>query len=360
MARRAGRRRGRRLALALALTLGAGALLAGCAATSLDLGYYWQSAAGQWSLITRARPIDALLQDAQLDAGLRTRLERVREIRRFASETLGLPDNGSYTLYADLGRPFVVWNVFATPELSLTLHQWCFPVAGCVGYRGYFDRAAALRTAQGLRDQGLDVHVAGVPAYSTLGWFDDPVLNTFIHRPDGELARLVFHELAHQVLYLKGDTVFNESFATAVEEVAVERWLAAIDDPAVTAAYRVSAARRQAFVGLLTRHRDALAALYRSGAPAPVLRAGKQAVFDAMRQEYTVLKTQWGGFAGYDHWFAQPLTNAHLASVSAYHAHVPGFRRLLAEADGDLPRFFDLARALARLPTEQRQARLMP
>lgn len=348
----------RRRPLALAALLLAAALGAGCAAGVVDLPYYWQSARGQVSLLQQARPIDALLQDEQLDQRLRPKLQRVLEIRAFASRELGLPDNGSYTRYADLGRPFVVWNVFATPELSMQLRQWCFPVAGCVTYRGYFDREAAEAHARRLREQGWEAYVAGVPAYSTLGWFDDPVLNTFVHAPDGELARLIFHELAHQVLYVKGDTVFNESFATAVEQIGVERWLASLGDPAVESQYRVFADRRRAFVALLARHKSALEAVYAGEGDDVAKRAGKQAVFDALQAEYRELRASWGGFAGYDRWFAQPLTNAHLASVAAYHALVPGFRRLLDEVEGDLPRFFAQARKLAAMELAERHRSL--
>jgi predicted aminopeptidase len=271
---------------------------------------------------------------------------------------LALPANGSFRSYADIGRPFVVWNVFAAPELSLQLKQWCFPVAGCVTYRGYFDRAEAERLAQSLRAQGWEVQVAGVPAYSTLGWFDDPVLNTFIHYPEGELARLIFHELAHQVAYLKGDSAFNESFAVAVEEAGVERWLAQRGDAGVEAAYRQFAARRAQFVELLKRHRLRLEVLYASGAADEAKRAGKAEVFASLQAEYLELKAQWGGFSGYDRWFGQQLGNAHLAAVATYTALVPGFRRLLAEQDGDMQRFYDVVRRLAREDKGQRDRML--
>ena len=320
----------------------------GCAWVRGDLAYYWQSASGHLSMMQRARPIDELVDDPSIEPALRARLRRVLEIRAFASSDLGLPSNGSYRRYADLDRPFVVWNVFATPERSMQLRQWCFPVAGCVSYRGYFDRAQAEDVARSLRAEGFETYVAGIPAYSTLGWFDDPVLNTFIRYPEGELARLIFHELAHQVLYVKGDTTFNESFATAVEEVGVERWLAARGDPDVVNAYHAYAARRAQFVGLLRRAKGALEQVYAGGGDAEARRAGKQAVFRALREDYAALKASWGGYAGYDRWFAQELTNAHLASVATYHAMVPGFRRMLAAEGGDLPRFFDAARALSK------------
>lgn len=305
-------------------------------------------------MMQRARPIDDLLADKSLGDDLRTRLRKALEIREFAARELGLPENASYTLYADLGRPYVVWNVFAAPELSLELKESCFPVAGCVKYRGYFDPAAAQRHAESLRAQGWDVYVAGVPAYSTLGWFDDPVLNTFIHLQEGSLARLIFHELAHQVVYLKGDSTFNESFATAVEEAGVQRWLAQVDDPAVEAAFRTYERRRRDFLALLSRHRHALEAVYASGAPVEGVRAEKAKVFEDLQHDYALLKQAWGGYAGYDRWFAGGPGNAHLASVSTYHALVPAFRALLAAERGDLPAFYSRARSLAAMSTDER------
>jgi predicted aminopeptidase len=337
--------------LLLALACGG---LAGCGDLSLDLPYYWQSVSGQLALTQQARPIAEVLEGDEVDARVRPKLRRALEIREFASRELALPANGSYRRYADLRRPFVVWNVFATPELSMQLKQWCFPVAGCVTYRGYFDREAAERYAQALRDQGWEAYVSGVPAYSTLGWFDDPVLNTFVHYPDGELARLIFHELAHQVVYVKGDSTFNESFATAVEEAGVERWLKASGDPALEAGYQAFAERRRQFVALLRRHKAALEEVYRRPGSDDEKRAGKAAVFEALQTDYRALKAQWGGYAGYDRWFGQKLTNAHLASVATYNAQVPGFRRLLAQADGDLPAFYDQVRALSKRDKAER------
>jgi len=334
------------------------ATLAGCAGLTDGPVYYYQSARGHLDVMWRARPLDEVLADPATDPGLRMRLERAREIRAFASRELALPDNGSYTRYSALGRPFVLWNVFATPELSLKLQQWCFPVAGCVSYRGYYDRADADRYAARLRGQGLEVHVGGVPAYSTLGWFDDPLLSTFLHYPEGELARLVFHELAHQLLYVPGDTPFNESFATAVEEAGVERWLAARTDPALERAYREHSERRRAFVALLRRHKDALQRVYAQPMSDADKRVGKAAVFDALRADYRALKSAWGGFAGYDRFFEAGLTNAQLAAVGAYNDLLPAFRALLASEGGDLPRFYAAVRELAALPRSERDARL--
>ncbi len=348
----------RRLAAPLALL----ALLGGCSSWGDGSGYYWQSMAGHLAVMREARPIDELLAGPALDPELRRKLEEVLAIRRFASAQLALPENGSYTDYADLKRPFVVWNVFATPELSLKLKEWCFPVAGCVGYRGYYDPRDAERFAARLRAEGYEAFVRGVPAYSTLGWFDDPVLNTFVRYPDGELARLVFHELAHQELYAKGDTTFNESFATAVEQAGLERWLAAREAggaaPALRAEWLRFAARRDQFLALLARQRAALEAVYASDASGDEKRAAKVGIFAALRNDYEALKRQWGGYAGYDRWFAQPLTNAHLASVATYTAQVPAFRALLAREHGNLPAFYAAARRLAGLPKAERERAL--
>lgn len=344
----------RKLQLAAALALGA-ALAGGCS----TIGYYAQSVHGHFSMLHAAQPIADLLADPALDTRLRARLERVVEIRAYASRELGLPDNRSYTEYADLHRPFVLWNVYAAPELSLRLMESCFPVAGCVGYRGFFARADADAFANGLRQEGYDVQVGGVPAYSTLGWFDDPVLNTFVTQPDGELARLIFHELSHQVLYVKGDTTFNESFATAVETEGVRRWLAARADPATTRAYEEHAARRRDFIALLRSTKDRLAAVYASGATDVEKRSAKRAMFENLQRGYAALKSErWHGYAGYDRYFAQALGNAHLASVAAYTQLVPAFDALLAEQGGDLHRFFAQARALARLDKTGRDREL--
>ncbi len=343
-----------RLCAASALAM----LVAGCAFWQDGVVFYLQSIGGHLQVIREARPITEMLDDERLDATLRTRLERVREIRAFASAELALPDNGSYTRYADLRRPYVLWNVVAAPELSLQLKTWCFPVAGCVSYRGYYDASEAERYAAMLRDEGLETSVAGVPAYSTLGWFDDPVLNTFIHYPEAELARLIFHELAHQVLYVKGDSMFNESFATAVEEAGVERWLARRNDPEIERLYREFSVRRGQFVAMLRRTRDELDELYRSDISDAEKRAGKAGIFAQLRRRYQDLKTEWNGYAGYDRWFGQGPTNAHLGAVATYNQWVPAFRALLAEQHGDLSRFFAAARVIAGGDAQQRRQAL--
>ncbi|MET0917250.1 MAG: aminopeptidase, partial [Burkholderiales bacterium] len=296
--------------LAGALVLAAFAL-AGCGTAP----YYWQAANGQLELWRKSRPIDEVLADPKASDELKARLKRAQQIRTFASQDLALPDNGSYRSYADLGRPYVVWNVFAAPELSLQLKQWCYPVVGCAGYRGYFDKAAADAAAQQLRSEGYEVNVSGVPAYSTLGWFADPLLNTFVGGTEGQLAALLFHELAHQVVFIGGDTTFNESFATTVEREGVRRWLDAHGNASSREAYAEFALRREQFLSLLLKYRQLLQQNYDSAAGNDVKRARKQQLFAELKQDYAALKQQWGGFAGYDRFFSQDLTNAHLAAV---------------------------------------------
>ena len=344
----------RALALAAALALG------GCSAMEAA-EYYWQGTAGQMEILARAAPIPDVI-GASDDAALRARLARVQEIRAFASRELGLPDNASYTKYADVGRPYVVWNVFAAPELSLAPRQWCFPVAGCVNYRGYFSEADARAEAARLAAAGDDVWVSGVPAYSTLGWFDDPVLSTFVRWPEVEVARMVFHELAHQVVYVRDDSEFNESFAAAVEEAGARRWLAAQRDPALDAQFARSERLRAAFRDLTTAARAQLAAVYASDVPDAEKRRAKAAAFAAMRDGYERAKAGEPGLAGYDRWFAGLAgtgpNNASIASVALYTGQLPAFRALLAEAGGDLPRFYAKVADLARMPREERHVAL--
>jgi len=329
-------------------------LLPGCG----NVSYYLQSVRGQWEIWQRQVPIDELLSDPQLDPALRKQLQRAVTIRAYASRELGLPDNASYRAYADLARPFVVWNVFVAAEFSVEPRQWCFPVAGCVNYRGYFEESAARGLARELAASGDDVYIGGVPAYSTLGWFSDPVLNTFVHYPETELARLIFHELAHQIVYVKDDTVFNESFATAVEQAGMARWLQTHG----TAAQREQYARLQAFRtdfrALILDTREQLRQLYAADLPVAEKRRQKKLALDHLRAAYARQKDSWGGFTGYDRWFAQPLGNAHLASVAVYTQQLPAFKVLLADNGNDLPRFYAAVRALADEPPVRRREQL--
>ncbi len=322
------------------------------------LRYYSQAVGGHLELMRRSAPIDEQLAREGLPAALKAKLQAVLRIREFASRELALPDNGSYRHYADLERQFVVWNVFAAPEFSLEPVSSCFLLAGCVSYRGYFSEADAQAAGAALRAQSYDVHVGGVPAYSTLGWFDDPVLNTFIQYPVAGLARLVFHELAHQVLYVKNDTLFNESFAATVEQAGVERWLAQSGNADDRAAYERLQRVRNEFVALILKYRATLEQYYRQDLPVEAMRLGKARVLTEMDAEYRQLKTGWGGFAGYDRWFSGKPNNATLASVALYTELVPAFRAMLDHEGGNLGRFYAAAKELAKLPKEERDVRL--
>jgi predicted aminopeptidase len=329
-------------------------LIAGCA----NMGYYWQSISGQLDIWRRERPIEDVLADADAPAALKEKLAFVIRVREFAGRELALPENRSYRTYANLERPFVVWNVFAAPEFSTDPLRWCLLFAGCVSYRGYFDRERAERFAAGLAEQGFDVYVGGVPAYSTLGWFADPVLSTFIRLPETELARLVFHELAHQVVYVKHDTVFNESFAVTVEQEGMRRWLAQAGDARGRAAYERSRRIRADFARLVLGHRARLDALYRGRLAPEAMRARKRELLGELEAEYRAARAAWDGYAAYDAWFARGPNNAQLASVALYTLRVPAFEALLEREGGDLSRFYRAVKELAALPPEERDARL--
>jgi predicted aminopeptidase len=326
------------------------ALLLGACSTA---GFYWQGIAGELDLLNRAEPIPAIVGTTP-DPALRQKLERVLAIREYASRELALPDNASYRSYTALDRRFVLWNVFATPPLALTPRQWCFPVAGCVNYRGYFDEAEAKEEAKRLAAAGDDVYIGGVPAYSTLGYFADPLPSTVIRYPDPEVARLVFHELAHQVAYAKDDTEFNESFAVAVEEEGVRRWLATQNDRALTMQFDTAQRYRKGFVKLVRGTRAGLETLYASGAGDAEKLAAKTAAFVEMHSQYEELRQAWGGYPAYDSWFAQGPNNASLTAVALYTEKVPQFQALLAAEAGDLPRFYLRVKQLAAMPKLER------
>jgi len=334
-------------------------LLMGAAAAALmlsscsSLSYYSQAAQGQLELLTDSRPIDDWLADPSTKPTLRHRLEAARQIRRYAIQELKLPDNGSYTNFTNIKRPYVLWNVVATPELSLKPMQWCFPVAGCVNYRGYYSKQDAQAYAKQLRKQGHDVEVGGVSAYSTLGWFSDPLVSTFINYPDAELARLIFHELAHQVVYVPGDSKFNESFASAVEQAGVEGWLERFGNPAMSDAFERYSARKKDFMALLVRYRGELEKNYASDRSTDEKRATKTRLFIALKDDYQVLKANWGGYAGYDRFFAEPLSNAHLASIATYNDFVPAFRALLRK-ERNWPSFYKAVNRIAQLDKADR------
>ncbi len=329
-------------------------MLFGCA----ELGYYRQAAAGQWQLLQARRPATVILTDPATPPELRRRLLLAQDLRRFASTELALPDNDSYRLYADLQRPYVVKTVFAAPELALEPRRWCFLLIGCLSYRGYFDAEAAQRLADELRQAGDDVYVADVPAYSTLGWFDDPLLNTFVHWPTARLAELMFHELAHQRLYIAGDTAFNEAFATAVGRLGAELWLAQHGTAAEREQYAVDHHRRRQFQQLVAASRESLAVLYAADFSDAEKRTGKQRILTQLREGYQQLKQSWDGYAGYDRWFGQDLNNAKLAGNSTYHRLTPAFEALFEREGRNFAAFYQAAERLGQLPPAERAAQL--
>ncbi len=340
------------------LAAGTVCLTSGCS----TLGYYAQSVGGHLALVRAAKPVPEWLASADTSAALRARLELSQRIRDFAVSELKEPDNASYRRYADLKRSAAVWNVVAAPELSLKLQTWCFPIVGCVGYRGYYDQTEAMAFAASLKPLGLEVSVYGVPAYSTLGMLPgdglkDPLLNTFIDYPEGQFARLIFHELAHQVAFAKGDTVFNESFATSVERIGIGRWLDRHASQQTREQYDLFASRQRDFRELTARYRDRFDALYRGPASDADKRDGKAALLAELRADYDVTKRErWGGYSGYDGWFAR-ANNASFGVLAAYNELVPNFERLFEREGRDFTRFYNEVKRLAALPpAERRQA----
>ena len=346
------------MAMAGVVAMAAAALVGvtGCA----DLSYYWQSASGHIKVMSSARPIDDWLEDANAPERLKARLALSRGIRDFAVRELRLPDNPSYRRYADLQRRAVVWNVVAAPAYSLTLQQSCFPITGCVGYRGYFDEGEARAEAARLAAQGYESSVYPVPAYSTLGWMNwaggDPLLNTFINYPEGELARLIFHELAHQVLYAADDTTFNESFATAVERLGGARWLATEGSAAAREEYAQYNGRRNQFRALTQAARKRLERIYEQ-TRGDERESVKQQAMREFREEYARLSASWPGdaarYRAYDQWVAQ-ANNSSFGAQAVYDELVPGFEALFAREGGDWTRFYEAAKRLAAMPKAQR------
>ena len=320
-----------------------------------DLGYYWDSASGHLAVMQQRVYIDDLLADDSLDAGLRERLALVGEIRRFAVEQLALPTGNSYRSYVDLQRPWVVQNLFAAEEFSTRLQQWCYPVIGCAGYRGYYDEDALRAFADELRAQGLEVHVSPVPAYSTLGWFDDPVLSSFIRWPDYRLAGLLFHELTHQRVFVDGDTVFNESLASAVQQAGTEYWLEQTQRQAQRREYARWLAYRTEVVELILDTRRELARLYASDLPVAQMRRHKARRFDGARAAHEAIASRHGISNGFRYWFAGELNNARFASVAAYNSRVAAFLGMLDGHGGDFDAFFRYVERVAELDRRQRE-----
>ncbi|MGE0583402.1 MAG: aminopeptidase [Steroidobacteraceae bacterium] len=318
--------------------------------------YLAQAAAGQWQVMAARRPIAAVVADPATPAPLRARLEEVAEARDFATHALGLPGGASYRQYAAIGRPYVVWNVVAAPEFSVSPREWCFPVAGCVAYRGYFSERRARDYALTLESRGYDVALGGVAAYSTLGRFADPVLSSMLAYGDVQLAAVIFHELAHQVAYVPGDSAFNEAFAVSVEQEGLARWLAARGRSDALAQWRARRAGQAEVAALFAAARVALRTLYAGPLAATAKRAEKRAILRELAGELRAFEQRTGLASGYARWFDAGLNNAVLASVATYNDCVPGFERVLQASGGDLPRYYAAVKALAAGPAAGRAA----
>ncbi|WP_026067324.1 aminopeptidase [Pseudomonas fluorescens] len=327
-------------------------LLSGCSSVS----YYGQLAGGQWQLLRAREPVTKVIADPSRAQPLRDHLAQSQKARTFASEHLHLPDNQSYRLYADIGRPYVVWNVFATQEFSLSAENHCFPIAGCVAYRGYYNQGAARGEAALLRQQGMDVSIGGVEAYSTLGWFNDPIMSSMMNWGDERLATLIFHELAHQRFYVKDDTEFNESFATFVEQEGTRQWRAA---RGLAPQSDTMLKQRDQFIQLILDTRKRLEKLYAQPLAAGVMRQAKAAEFERLRSDYRQVRdSQWGGDKRYDAWINQPMNNARLLPFGLYDQWVPAFAALFRREGGDWVKFYSAVEKLGGLPIAQRKAAL--
>jgi len=318
------------------------------------VGYYSQAVRGQLTIVFGREDIQRLIEQQDLSDELADKFARVMDIREFAESELGLPVGGNYSSYVDIEREHVVWNVFAAPEFSVESVNWCYPIAGCVAYRGYFSKRSALRYAAKLEEDGLDVYTGGVDAYSTLGWFEDSLLSTVLNRADYQLAGLIFHELAHQLVYLPGDTTFNESFATAVEREGVRRWLAKSNKDSNIAAALLDYDRQQQFVDLVTDYRDRFESLYQLDLNASSMRSQKLELQQMLREEYATLKQQWQGYEGYDGWFSRSLNNAQLSTVASYNDLLPFFVAVFEQSNQDFSAFYAEVSRLANLPEQER------
>lgn len=329
-------------------------LLSGCE----SLHYYSQAIKGHLSILNNRTPIKEVIANPSTSPELASKLSLVLEARQFAEQQLALPVAKNYLDYVDLHRDYVVWNVVAAPEFSVSPHKWCYPIVGCVSYRGYYHQEDAKKKAEQLSAKGFDVSTGGVAAYSTLGWFKDPVLNTFIDRSDPQLASLLFHELAHQLLYFKNDTAFNESFATTVELAGLQRWLTLHDDPDFYQQKIKALSRQDEFIALLMKTRGTLESLYDKPLSDQQKRQQKIEVFSALKDDYFSLKSQWDSPPYFDQWFDTPVNNARLAAVATYHDLVPLFQTTLQHFDGDLQRFYEYCLSLENYSAEERRERL--
>jgi len=308
--------------------------------------------------MSRRRPIADVLLDSSVPEAERKQLAKVIDIRTFAVKELDLPDNDSYRLYANIGRPYVVWNVVATPEFSLTPKQWCYPIVGCLAYQGYFDEETAKTKGDELAAQGYDVDVYGVKAYSTLKWFDDPVLNTFLDGADSQLAGLIFHELAHQVVYVADDCSFNEAFAKTVEMEGLRRWLRANVNGREWQEYLAREFRSKEFLALLKSSREQLANLYSQPVSDEQKKLGKREILASLEKTLRHQGDKWPNPSAIDKWLERNLNNARLTSIATYYDQIPTFQAILEVHGGELKAFYEEVGRLAKLPVIERTAQL--
>lgn len=328
--------------------------LSGCS----DLSYYVQCAKGQMEIVSSARPIAEVINDPQTTPELRIKLEKIQKMRNFAVTELGLPDNDSYRRYADIGRPYVVWNIVATEEFSLQPKQWCFPIAGCLSYKGYFEQAQAEHLAIRLQTEKYDVDLYGVQAYSTLNWFNDPVLNTFVASSDARLSGLLFHELAHQLIYIDNDSSFNEAFAMTVQIEGVHRWFQQHSKPEEWQQFLKHQRQSEIFQDFLRTTREQLRTLYQQDLPEEQTRNEKQRLISNALEGFEELKESGQLGNGFDRWMSRGLNNARLAGIATYRELVPGFQTLLQQCFGDMRCFYQETRALSKLPEVERRMKL--
>lgn len=305
-----------------------------------SFGYYLDLIEGHSEILEQRKPVAEILAEKETKPELREILETSQKIRDFASKELHLPENDSYRQYADLKRPFAVWNVVATKEFSVQPKKWCFLIVGCLSYRGYYSKEDATVFANKLKAEGYDVYVAGANAYSTLGWFDDPLLNTMLYKSEAYRAGIIFHELAHQVVYIENDSAFNEAFATAVEQEGIQRWLVKNGKNAEYQEYLIDKKRESQINQLLLETREILKQLYKKNIPNEEKRKVKKLVFTEMQKRYHQRKISWGAYNAYDKWMTQDLNNSHLLLVATYHDLVPTFMTILKEENYNLKKFY--------------------
>lgn len=319
-----------------------------------SFGYYLDLMAGHSELLEQRKPVAELLAEKETKPRLRELLQASQNIRDFATNELHLPENDSYRMYADLKRPYAVWNVIAVEEFSIKPKKWCFLIVGCLSYRGYFSKEEATKYANELKAEGYDVYVAGAKAYSTLGWFDDPLLNTMMYKSEARRAGIIFHELAHQVLYVDNDTAFNEAFATAVEHEGIRRWLIKKGQSEKYNQYLINKKRDAELNNLLKDTRDKLKDLYKTKTSNKEKRQVKKQIFALMQNKYKQLKKSWAGYSAYDQWMKQDLNNSHLLLIATYHDLVPTFKAMLRQENFDLNKFYVKAEQFGKLDKEKR------